>query len=117
MRDRWIGMTIYLHKNHVCGAQKCRQNKVAIACIACCLTILLSGCVIVATEVVPRAINGKGLAEDAADLGTGKDCRVVEGTVRKNRKICETRGSPETKKDFKGLSGIEDNKTPNTSAK
>ncbi len=55
------------------------------------------------TEVAPRAVNGKGLAEDGVDAATGKDCRVIEGTVRKDRKLCETRGSPETNKDFKGL--------------
>jgi hypothetical protein len=82
--------------------------------------VFLSGCVVVAavpasfivTEVVPRAINGKGLPEDAADLVTGKDCRVFEGVVRKDRQICETRGSPETRKDFKGLSGALENKAP-----
>ena len=60
----------------------------------------------VTTEILPRAVNGKGLAEDGADLVTGKDCRLVEGVTRKDRKVCETRGSPETKKDFKGLSGL-----------
>ena len=82
---------------------------IASLCMAC-----LGGCVVVAavpasfmiTEVVPHAINGKGLPEDAADLATGKDCRVIEGIVRKDRQICETRGSPETHKDFKGLSGV-----------
>ncbi len=58
------------------------------------------------TEILPRAVNGKGLAEDGADLATGKDCRVIEGTVREDRKLCEERGSPATKKDFKGLSGL-----------
>lgn len=87
----------------------------AFLCAAC-----LSGCVaapasIILTEVVPRAINGKGLPEDAADLVTGKDCRVFEGVVRKDRQICETRGSPETRKDFKGLSGALENKAPSDS--
>lgn len=58
------------------------------------------------TEVVPRAVNGKGLAEDGVDAVTGKDCRLIEGTVRKDRQTCEPRGSPETEKDFKGLSGF-----------
>ncbi len=57
------------------------------------------------TEVAPRAVNGKGLAEDGADAVTGKDCRVIEGTVRKDRKLCEARGSPATHHDFKGLIG------------
>jgi hypothetical protein len=45
-------------------------------------------------------------------LGTGKDCRVIEGIVRKDRQTCETRGSPETRKDFKGLSGLVEDKSP-----
>ena len=57
------------------------------------------------TEVVPRAVNGKGLVEDGVDVVTGKDCRVIEGTLRDDRKVCEKRGSVATKKDFKGLSG------------
>lgn len=58
------------------------------------------------TEVIPRAVNGKGLAEDGSDLVTGKDCRLIEGTLRDDRKVCETRGLPATKKDFKGASGL-----------
>lgn len=88
--------------------------------IACLCMACLGGCVVVAavpasfmiTEVVPHAINGKGLPEDAADLVTGKDCRVIEGVVRKDRQICETRGSPETRKDIKGLSGLVEDRSP-----
>lgn len=61
---------------------------------------------VVMTEVLPRAINGKGLAEDGADLATHKDCRLIEGVTRKDRKICEDRNSPQTRKDFKGLSSF-----------
>jgi len=91
---------------------------ISVACMACSLMITLPGCAatliagvpdIFLTEVAPRAYNGKGLAEDVADQATGKDCRVIESTVRKDRKICETNNSPETKKDFKGLSGAADN--------
>jgi hypothetical protein len=57
---------------------------------------------------LPRAVNGKGLAEDGADAVTGKDCRIIEGTVRKDRKLCENRGSPATHKDFKGAMGLAD---------
>lgn len=88
--------------------------------IAWLSVVCLGGCVVAAavpasmmvTEVVPRAVNGKGLPEDAADLVTGKDCRVIEGTIRKDREICETRDSPETRKDFKGLSGLVEDKAP-----
>jgi len=88
------------------------------------LALALSGCAAVviagipfgflATEVAPRAVNGKGLAEDGVDLVTGKDCRLIDGVVRDDRHICETRGSPATKKDFKGLSGLtaDDDKPP-----
>ena len=84
------------------------------AFIVCLLIFPLLGCVaplvpgvsnLVLTEVAPRAINGKGLAEDGADAVTGKDCRLVEGLSRKDRKICETRNSRATRKDFKGLAG------------
>lgn len=71
------------------------------------MLLCLTGCVepafFAVTEVAPRAVNGKGLAEDGADAVTGKDCRVIEGTVNKDRKLCETRGSPATKRDFKGF--------------
>ena len=58
-----------------------------------------------ATEVAPRAVNGKGLAEDAADEATGKDCRIIEGTTHEDRKICEEKHSPATRGDFKGIEG------------
>jgi hypothetical protein len=81
-------------------------------CAAGLMLLCLAGCIepafFVATEVAPRAVNGKGLAEDGADAVTGKDCRLVEGTVHKDRKLCETRGSPATDKDFKGLMGHAD---------
>jgi hypothetical protein len=84
---------------------------IAGVCVAC-----LGGCVLapasfIVTWVVPHAINGKGLPEDAADLVTGKDCRVIESIVRKDRKTCETRDSPETRKDFKGLAGLLEDRT------
>jgi hypothetical protein len=82
---------------------------VGAVCAAGLVLLGLAGCVepafFVATEVAPRAVNGKGLAEDGADAVSGKDCRVIEGTVNKDRKVCETRGSPATHKDFKGLMG------------
>jgi hypothetical protein len=83
---------------------------IACVCLAC-----LGGCVLgpsfIVTFVVPHVINGKGLEEDAADLVTGKDCRVIESMVRKDRKTCETRDAPETRKDFKGLAGLLDDRT------
>jgi hypothetical protein len=76
-------------------------------CILFPVLLILSGCaspaLFVATEIAPRAVNGKGLAEDGADVVTGKDCRIIEGTINRERKICEKKGSNATKKDFKGF--------------
>jgi len=84
-----------------------RARRIKAACTAGLAFAWLAGCAapgfFVVTEVAPRAVNGKGLAEDGADAVTGKDCRVIEGTVRKDRKLCEDRGSPATDKDFKGF--------------
>ena len=46
---------------------------------------------------------GKGLADHALSLLTGKDCSITEGILRKDRKVCEVRGSLATKDDFKGV--------------
>jgi len=90
------------------------SNEIIRLVLSCILLFSLTACTapvfgvpaVVATEVAPRAINGKGLAEDGVDAATGKDCRVIEGAIRKNRKFCETRNSPETQKDFKGAEGL-----------
>jgi hypothetical protein len=82
-------------------------RKKTFLCFQLCLGLALSGCVspalFAATEIAPRAVNGKGLAEDAADMATGKDCRLVESAINKDRKLCEPKGSAQTKKDFKGF--------------
>ena len=79
---------------------------------------LLSGCAIPviagltltelgsATSLASLVLTGKGLGEQALDLATGKDCRVVDALVREDRELCEPNGSPATEKDFKGLSGV-----------
>jgi len=48
-------------------------------------------------------VEGKGAAEVALDLATGKDCRMMEGAMREDRAICEKKGSPATEEDFKGV--------------
>lgn len=48
-------------------------------------------------------IQGKGAAEVALDLATGKDCRMMEGIMRNDRAICEENGSVATDEDFKGV--------------
>ena len=91
------------------------QSIVKAVGIACVCMACLGGCVLapsfIVTWVVPHVINGKGLEEDAADLVTGKDCRLIESIVRKDRKTCETRDSPETRKDFRGLARLLDDRT------
>lgn len=47
----------------------------------------------------------KGATDLALDFVTGEDCRVVEGVVREDRKICESIGSDATDRDFKGVVG------------
>ena len=77
------------------------------ALVNCAAPLVAGVPTVVLTEVLPRTVNGKGLAEDGADLATDKDCRVIEGVLRKNRKFCENNNSSETRKDFKGLSGMD----------
>lgn len=74
--------------------------------LASCAGTIFGVPTLVATEVAPRAVNGKGLAEDGADAVTGKDCRLIEGTIHKDRKICENKDSPATQNDFKGAEGL-----------
>jgi hypothetical protein len=50
-------------------------------------------CVAVPLEVVAAGANGE-------------DCRVVEGLLRKDRKVCEPIGAPETDNDFNGLMAL-----------
>jgi hypothetical protein len=79
------------------------------ACLlaGCAAPLVLGVPAVFVTEVAPRAVNGKGLAEDGVDMATGKDCRMIESAVRKDRKFCETRGSAPTQKDFKGFSSLQ----------
>ncbi len=48
----------------------------------------------------------KGASDLALDIVTGGDCRIVEGLVRDDRKVCEEDGSDATDKDFKGVVGV-----------
>jgi len=34
------------------------------------------------------AATGKGLGEFAMDAATGRDCRIIEGLAREDRKVC-----------------------------
>lgn len=53
--------------------------------------------------VASTATTGKGLTDHALSYATGKDCNLVESVLRKDRKLCETPGSPATQEDFKGV--------------
>jgi len=54
------------------------------------------------------AATGKGLGEHAMDAATGQDCNILEGLSREDRKICENKGSPALKKDWRGLASLDD---------
>ena len=67
------------------------------------LWLPLSGCAAgIAAEAVSVGGTGKTLGDHALDAATGKDCKLMEGAVRSDRKVCETSGSPATKRDVKG---------------
>ncbi len=80
--------------------------------------LLLAGCaapiiggltvsqVMTAATVGSYLATGKGTGELALSIATGKDCRVLEGALRKDREICEDPQSPATAGDFKGLPTI-----------
>ena len=53
--------------------------------------------------VASTITTGKGLADHALSLLTGKDCSFTEGILRKDRNICEERNSLATREDFKGV--------------
>lgn len=53
--------------------------------------------------VTTMTVQGKGVGEVALDVATGKDCRVMEGLVRRSRSICEVPDSAATNDDFKGV--------------
>ena len=59
-----------------------------------------------AVSLTSTIITGKGLGDHAMDVATGGDCRILDAALRTERKVCEPVGSPETEKDFKGLTTI-----------
>ncbi len=48
----------------------------------------------------------KGASDLALDIVTGGNCRIVEGLVREDRKVCEEDGSEATDRDFRGVVGV-----------
>jgi hypothetical protein len=68
------------------------------------LSLALHGCVpLLVADAASVGASGKSVGEHALSVFTAKDCRVLEGTARGDRKICEERGSPATEGDFKGV--------------
>lgn len=61
---------------------------------------------VTATSALTTAMTGKGMGDIALDKITGLDCRVIEGTLRSDRELCEINGSPATANDFKGFSSV-----------
>ena len=59
-----------------------------------------------ATSALTTAMTGKGMGDIALDKLTGLDCRMIEGTLRSDRELCEVNGSPATARDFKGFSSV-----------
>lgn len=53
--------------------------------------------------IFSTAITGKGLSDHLLSFLTGRDCNLTESILRKDRKLCETRGSFATTEDFKGV--------------
>lgn len=63
----------------------------------------LHACVpMLAADGASAATTGKAATDHALYAVTGKDCRVIEGGARADRRVCEDRGSLATARDFKG---------------
>lgn len=58
------------------------------------------------------AATGKGLGEYAMDAATGRDCRIIEGLAREDRKVCEQKNSPALENDWRGLASVDDSREP-----
>ncbi|MBI3675798.1 MAG: hypothetical protein HY243_04195 [Proteobacteria bacterium] len=76
---------------------------VLTACAAPLVAGLTIGDVSTIAGLASTATTGKGLTDHALSYATGKDCNLVESVLRKDRKLCETPGSPATQEDFKGV--------------
>ncbi len=72
-------------------------------CAAPIIGALTLGQLTTIAGVVSTVTTGKGLTDHALSFLTGKNCDIAEGILRKDRDICETRGSLATQEDFKGV--------------
>lgn len=81
-----------------------------------CASPLLAGLTLsefgFASSLFATAATGKGLGEHAMDVATGRDCRIIEGLARKDRKFCERKNSPALEKDWKGLASLANDTVP-----
>lgn len=59
-----------------------------------------------ATAIVSTGLTGKGLSDHVVSLVTGRNCNLVQGAIRKERTLCERRGSAAATKDFRGVVGF-----------
>ena len=74
------------------------------AVLGAALALSLGGCVpLLVADVASGAATGKTTDEHVLSAVTHKDCRVIEGIARADRKVCEEPGSPATEHDFKGI--------------
>lgn len=89
---------------------------VAVCALSGCAIPLFAGITLnemsTAGSVVSTLATGKGLGDHALDLVTGDDCRVLEGMMSKDRKICEKTGSPRTAGDFQGIANLASTRPP-----
>ncbi len=99
-----------------------RKTKRFVRNMAVCggLTLALTGCaetiiagltiseLFTAGSIVSSIVSGKGFGEHALDIVTGQDCRILDAIFRKDRAICEPKGSVATNDDFKGLIALLD---------
>jgi hypothetical protein len=79
----------------------------AVPLIAGCAARLLGSItlnhIVAVTSATTTAWSGKGMGELALDHVTGKDCRFLDGALRKDRDVCEPEGSAATEEDLKGV--------------
>jgi hypothetical protein len=98
------------------GQERAAVSRRIFAILGLCLVAgALSGCatavvggitvgeITTAAGIASVGTTGKGLPDHALSAMTGKDCRLLEGIFRKNRRICEEPGSPATEHDFRGV--------------
>lgn len=54
-------------------------------------------------DTASSILTGKSIEEHVLSWMTGKDCNITESILRKDRKLCEEKGSVQTADDFRGI--------------